>query len=143
MTGPGHDGLGCANVDGSRLHPAGPTPDEGDAVTAESPGGTAEGDRGGPVRELLAGALYLCLVLLGAVAATPAATFPDDRQAVRLIAGTSLGLVLAHWLAFRLARRARGRAESDVPPSPSQPGRGLAGVGALRGRAADMSEELP
>lgn len=56
-------------------------------------------------REGIASSLYLALVLLGAVVATPADSFPSDRVAIKLLLGTALGLVLAHWLAFRLAAR--------------------------------------
>ena len=56
-------------------------------------------------REAIASALYLALVLLGALVAMPESGFPNDAVLVRLMLGTALGLVLAHWVAFRLAAR--------------------------------------
>lgn len=54
-------------------------------------------------RELLASALYVTLVLLAALVAVPSDRLPSDRHLVGIILGTSLGLLLAHWFAFRLA----------------------------------------
>lgn len=55
------------------------------------------------VREFMATALYLAIVLLAALVAIPRDQLPDDRDLVLMLLGTSLGLVLAHWFAFRLA----------------------------------------
>jgi len=54
-------------------------------------------------RELLASALYVDLVLLAALVAVPSNRLPADRVLAAIILGTSLGLLLAHWYAFRLA----------------------------------------
>jgi len=54
-------------------------------------------------RELLAAALYMALVLLAALVAFPVQRLPDDHVVVATLVGTALGLILAHWLAFRLA----------------------------------------
>jgi hypothetical protein len=54
-------------------------------------------------RELLASGLYVDLVLLAALVAVPANRLPADRVLAAIILGTSLGLLLAHWYAFRLA----------------------------------------
>lgn len=54
-------------------------------------------------REYLASALYLALVLLTALVALPAARLPEDGALVATLIGTALGLMLAHWLAFRMA----------------------------------------
>ena len=56
-------------------------------------------------REALASALYVALVLLAALLAVPSDRLPSDAVMVRLILGTAIGLLLAHWLAFRLAAR--------------------------------------
>lgn len=55
------------------------------------------------VRELLAASLYMALVLLAALVAFPVDRLPSDEIVVATLLGTALGLVLAHWLAFRLA----------------------------------------
>lgn len=54
-------------------------------------------------REMLASVLYITLVLLAALVAVPSSRLPSDRYLVGIILGTSLGLLLAHWFAFRLA----------------------------------------
>jgi hypothetical protein len=54
-------------------------------------------------REFLAAALYLGIVLLAALAAVPRDRLPDDGVIVGTMLGVSVGLVLAHWYAFRLA----------------------------------------
>ena len=54
-------------------------------------------------REFSAAALYMALVLLAALVAVPVDRLPDDADLVATMAGTAIGLVLAHWLAFRLA----------------------------------------
>lgn len=59
-------------------------------------------------REALASALYVAIVLVGAVIAIPAETLPQDLDMVFLILGTAAGLVLAHWFAFRLASQLAG-----------------------------------
>lgn len=54
-------------------------------------------------REALASALYLAVVLLATLVAVPRTRLPADRLLVELIIGGGFGLVLAHWVAFRLA----------------------------------------
>jgi hypothetical protein len=54
-------------------------------------------------REFFAAALYMALVQLAAVIALPTRRLPSDETVVSLLLGTAVGLVLAHWLAFRLA----------------------------------------
>jgi hypothetical protein len=54
-------------------------------------------------REFFAAALYMALVLLAALVALPVERLPDDEALVLTLVGTAIGLVLAHWLAFRLA----------------------------------------
>jgi len=54
-------------------------------------------------REALASGLYVAIVLVGAVVAVPVASLPGDLQMALLVLGSAVGLVLAHWFAFRLA----------------------------------------
>ena len=54
-------------------------------------------------REFLAAALYMALVLLAALVALPKEALPGDTAMVSLLIGTAVGLILAHWVAFRLA----------------------------------------
>lgn len=54
-------------------------------------------------REALAAALYMALVLLAGLVALPVVRIPDDKVMVATLVGTAIGLVLAHWFAFRLA----------------------------------------
>lgn len=54
-------------------------------------------------REFLAAALYMALVQWAALLALPTEHRPDDSTIVALLLGSAVGLVLAHWLAFRLA----------------------------------------
>lgn len=54
-------------------------------------------------REFFAAALYMALVQWAALVAVPTERVPDDETVVPLLLGTAVGLVLAHWLAFRLA----------------------------------------
>ncbi|MGJ7439856.1 hypothetical protein [Aquipuribacter sp. MA13-6] len=54
-------------------------------------------------REFLAAALYMALVLLAGLVVVPTGYLPSDRTIVATMLGTAVGLVLAHWLAFRLA----------------------------------------
>lgn len=54
-------------------------------------------------REFFAAALYMALVLLAALVAVPVERLPDDAALITTLAGTAIGLILAHWLAFRLA----------------------------------------
>lgn len=54
-------------------------------------------------REFLASALYMALVQLAALVVLPVEQLPSDRTMIGLLLGTAVGLVAAHWLAFRLA----------------------------------------
>jgi hypothetical protein len=54
-------------------------------------------------REFFAAALYMALVQWTALVAVPSERVPEAGTVVPLLLGTALGLVLAHWLAFRLA----------------------------------------
>jgi hypothetical protein len=69
------------------------------------PSSTTTADTHGRIlaREFLAAALYMALVLLAALVALPLEQLPDDDVLVLTLLGTAIGLVLAHWLAFRLA----------------------------------------
>jgi hypothetical protein len=54
-------------------------------------------------REFLAAALYLAIVLLAVLVLAPDERLPDRWDLVLTLVGSSAGLVLAHWYAFRLA----------------------------------------
>jgi hypothetical protein len=54
-------------------------------------------------REFFAAALYMALVQWAALVAVPKDHVPDSGTVVGLLLGTAIGLILAHWLAFRLA----------------------------------------
>jgi len=54
-------------------------------------------------REFYSAALYMALVLLAALVALPVERIPDDQVLIATLIGTAIGLILAHWLAFRLA----------------------------------------
>jgi hypothetical protein len=54
-------------------------------------------------REFVASALYLDLVLLAGLAVAPVAHLPPGPEIAVLMLGTAVGLLAAHWLAFRLA----------------------------------------
>jgi hypothetical protein len=62
-----------------------------------------EAERRMAAREFLAAALYMALVQWAALVAVPTDKVPDNETVVALLLGTAVGLVLAHWLAFRLA----------------------------------------
>ena len=65
----------------------------------------AAGGRDAEVREALASALYVALVLLTTLALLPVARLPSDQEMVRILIGSAVGLVAAHWIAFRFAAR--------------------------------------
>ena len=54
-------------------------------------------------REFFASALYMAMVLLAVLVAVPKDRLPSDGAVAWLLLGSAIGLVLAHWLAFRLA----------------------------------------
>jgi hypothetical protein len=78
-------------------------------------------------REFFASALYVAMVLLTALVALPKDRLPSDGSVVATLFGTALGLILAHFVAFRLA--AHFTAESGIAPAPvaQEAGAGLAG----------------
>ena len=65
-------------------------------------------------REFLASALYVAIVLLAVLVAAPDDQLPADGPLFGLLAGTAVGLTLAHWVAFRLASRATAARETDL-----------------------------
>jgi hypothetical protein len=70
-------------------------------------------------REALASGLYVALVLLAALIAVPTEQLPSDAHMAWIVLGTALGLLLAHWLAFRLAARITTE-QGDWTPSAAQ-----------------------
>jgi hypothetical protein len=81
-------------------------------------------------REFFAAALYMALVLLAALVAVPTERLPSDAAVVGLLIGSATGLMLAHWLAFRLAANVTGEAgfaaKSAAREAAAQIGGGLA-----------------
>lgn len=57
------------------------------------------------VREGLTSALYVALVLLATLVVVPQERLPSDLHLVQLMLGAGIGLLVAHWFAFRLATR--------------------------------------
>lgn len=98
---------------------------------ADAPQGTAASPDPGHLRalarEFFASALYVAIVLLAALVALPKARLPSDGSLVATLFGTALGLILAHFVAFRLA--AHFTAETGIAPAPvaQEAGAGLAG----------------
>lgn len=78
-------------------------------------------------REMLASALYVALVLLAALIAVPDDRLPSDTDMVRLMLGTAVGLLLAHWLAFRLAARITAEDGGWTPSAAQEAGAQLIG----------------
>lgn len=78
-------------------------------------------------REFLASALYVAIVLLTALVALPRARMPSDISVVATMLGTAVGLIAAHFVAFRLA--AHMTSEAGVAPAPvlEEAGAGFAG----------------
>jgi hypothetical protein len=58
-------------------------------------------------REASIMALYVTICLLAALAAVPDGPGSEHDHAVKLIWGTTIGLAITHWFAFRLAAAAR------------------------------------
>src|SRR3954468_6915100 len=58
------------------------------------------------LREFLASALYVDIVLFAALVAVPREDLPDDPHLVQTMLGTAIGLLFAHWFALRLASHA-------------------------------------
>ena len=81
------------------------------------------------VREALASGLYVAIVLVGAVVAVPTGSLPDDVEMAFLVLGSAVGLVLAHWFAFRLASHvaeAGYRSKADIQEGAAQLAGGVA-----------------
>ncbi len=84
-------------------------PSAGPGRTEEGPSSTgprpveADRHRRALAREALASALYVAPVLLAILVAVPRTRLPSDMVLVQLILSAGLGLVVAHWVAFRLA----------------------------------------
>jgi hypothetical protein len=78
-------------------------------------------------REFFASALYLAIVLLAALVALPRARMPADTSVVATMLGTAVGLIAAHFVAFRLA--AHLTSEEGLAPAPvlHEAGAGFAG----------------
>jgi hypothetical protein len=70
------------------------------------------------LREFLASALYLAVVLLAVLVAAPDDRLPSGGPLVGLLVGllvgTAIGLTLAHWFAFRLAADLTALDETDL-----------------------------
>ena len=66
------------------------------------------------LREFLASALYLALVLLAVLVAAPDDRLPAEGPLVGLLVGTAIGLPFAHWFAFRLAADLTALDETDA-----------------------------
>lgn len=78
-------------------------------------------------REFFASALYVALVLLAALVALPRDRLPTDHAVVATLFGTALGLVLAHFVAFRFAAHFTSEAGRAEAPLIQEAGAGLAG----------------
>jgi hypothetical protein len=79
------------------------------------------------LREVLASALYLTLVLLAALVAVPADRLPSESRVVWIILGTAAGLLAAHWLAFRLVARLTTEQGGWSPSAAQEAGAQLTG----------------
>ncbi len=66
-------------------------------------------------REFATSALYMALVLLAVLAALPEDRLPEGWAVLGVLLGTAIGLILAHWVAFRLA--AQLAEETGVSPA--------------------------
>lgn len=82
--------------------------------------------RGNLAREFFASALYVAMVLLAALIALPKDRLPADSAVVATLFGTATGLVVAHFVAFRLA--AHMTSEAGLAPAEvlQEAGAGLA-----------------
>ena len=78
-------------------------------------------------REFFASALYVALVLLAALVALPRDRLPTDHAVVATLVGTALGLVLAHFVAFRFAAHFTAEAGRAEAPLIQEAGAGMAG----------------
>ena len=78
-------------------------------------------------REFFASALYVALVLLAALVALPRNRLPSDDAVMATLFGTALGLVLAHFVAFRFAAHFTAEAGRAEAPLIQEAGAGMAG----------------
>lgn len=78
-------------------------------------------------REFFAAALYMALVLLAALVGFPVAKLPSDTVVVLTLVGTAFGLILAHWLAFRLAAHLTDEGGVWSASAPQEAGAQIAG----------------
>ena len=78
-------------------------------------------------REFFASALYVALVLLAALVALPRDRLPTDHAVLATLFGTALGLVLAHFVAFRFAAHFTAEAGRADTPLSQEAAAGLAG----------------
>jgi hypothetical protein len=99
------------------------------STTAKSEPPLIPGDvhRRALAREFFASALYVALVLLAALVALPRDRLPTDRAVMATLFGTALGLVLAHFVAFRFAAHFTAEAGRAEAPLIQEAGAGLAG----------------
>lgn len=78
-------------------------------------------------REFFASALYVALVLLAALLALPRDRLPTDHAVMATLFGTALGLVLAHFVAFRFAAHFTAEAGRAEAPLIQEAAAGMAG----------------
>ena len=78
-------------------------------------------------REFFASALYVALVLLAALVALPRDRLPTDHAVMATLFGTALGLVLAHFVAFRFAAHFTAEAGRAEAPLIQEAAAGMAG----------------
>jgi hypothetical protein len=90
------------------------------------------------LREFLASALYLDIVLLAALVAIPDRDLPTDNEMVILMLSTAVGLLAAHWFAFRMAAHVTAEGGSW-----DQHARGEAFAQLLGGLSAALLASLP
>jgi DMSO reductase anchor subunit len=78
-------------------------------------------------REFFASALYVALVLLATLVAVPRDRLPSDHAVMASMIGTALGLILAHFVAFRYAAHFTAEAGRADTPLVQEALAGLAG----------------
>jgi hypothetical protein len=78
-------------------------------------------------REFFASALYVALVLLAALVALPRDRLPTDHAVMATMFGTALGLILAHFVAFRFAAHFTAEAGRADTPLIQEAAAGVAG----------------
>lgn len=78
-------------------------------------------------REFFASGLYVAIVLLTALVALPRARMPSNTSVVATTVGTALGLIAAHFVAFRLAAHLTSDEGIASAPELQEAGAGFAG----------------